>query len=254
MRTALPALVVLLAACQTAPSGRVTAGYAQFSLSGQAALESSIGGPIPAGSSVDLEDDLGLDDPSGTLYLDADFEWVIGRFGASGFRYDQTGTGVLSNQFGDIVAGTPVESSVEITNVKGYWAIDVLDVGYLRFAPGLAVDVFDVDARVASLTAISAFEEVEITTPVPMLYGELEGRVGPVAAQVDAGWMSLDLGDVEGTWWDVEGRVSVIVESRVELFAGYRLIDIDSEGVADGQGFEADLRLDGWYVGGGIRF
>ena len=34
----------------------------------------------------------------------------------------------------------------------------------------------------------------------------------------------------------------------------YRYIDIEGDGIADGRRFEADLQLDGWYVGGGFSF
>ncbi len=179
---------------------------------------------------------------------------LLGRFGASALRYDETGNGTLSQSFGDIPAGTPVKTDLELLNVKGYWLYDVIDTGYLRFAPGIAVDVFDVDARVASQTAISVYEEIHITTPVPMLYGQVEGKVGPVSAQVDAGWMSLDLGDVNGTWWDLEGRVSASIVDTFEVFAGYRYIDMATKGVAGGQDFDADIQLQGWFVGGGVRF
>jgi hypothetical protein len=243
---------ISLIGCQTTPTGRIAAGYAQMTLEGQAGLENSSGNAISG--RVDLHDDLGLDEPSGTLYVEGQLEWFLGRLGASAFRYDQTGTGVLSSDFGDIGAGTPVQTDVTLWNAMAYWAYDIVDIGYLRFAPGIAVDVFDLDAKVASLTAISVFERIEVFTPVPMLYGQLEGRLGPVGVQVDGGWMSIDLGDVEGTWWDLEGRVTASLDDRFDVFAGYRHIDLDTEGVAGSQRFDADIQLGGWFVGAGVRF
>jgi hypothetical protein len=66
--------------------------------------------------------------------------------------------------------------------------------------------------------------------------------------------MSLDLGDVKGTWIDIEGLANFNVFGPFELFAGYRYISIDTEGEADGQAFEADVVLEGWILGGGISW
>ena len=64
--------------------------------------------------------------------------------------------------------------------------------------------------------------------------------------------MAGTIGDVDGTYWDVEALLRYQATGLIEIFAGYRFINIDVEGEADGQRFDSDLILSGWMVGGGI--
>jgi hypothetical protein len=75
-----------------------------------------------------------------------------------------------------------------------------------------------------------------------------------VAATLDVGWIDIDLGDADGSYLDVEALVRVNPLPHLELFAGYRFIDIDAEGTADNRRFEAAFQLHGWMVGGGVTF
>ena len=150
--------------------------------------------------------------------------------------------------------GSTVETDIEIMNFKGAVTFDIVDVGPLRLSPGVGVDLFDIDMTINATAPVVASERVEILTPVPMLFLQTELDFGLVGATLDTGWMSLDLGDVKGTWIDIEGLANFNVFGPFELFAGYRYISIDTEGEADGQAFEADIELQGWILGGGISW
>jgi hypothetical protein len=223
----------------------------QPQLDGDIGLAGSASGSAVTGT-VDVEDSLGLGEES-SPYLRADIGAAIVSFTVSAFHYDATGNGVLEATFGEITAGTPVSTDMEILNIKGAATFNLIDLGPVRLAPGIAIDYLDVDTTVTS-TSLSAFESVRVQAPVPMLFGQGEVVLGPVAAILDVGWMSADLADAEGTWWDIEGMLRMTALDPVELIAGYRWISADVDGTADGQNYSADLVLQGWFVGGGLSF
>jgi hypothetical protein len=225
----------------------------QTSLSGDVALEPSSGGVALGSIRTDLEDDLGLNDESGSLHARIELETEIGRWNASVFRHTDSGTGVLDSTFGNIPAGTPVDASLSLTNLKAAWMYD-FDTGVVRLSPGIGIDLFDIETSVRSVTPVTAFEEVEVLAPVPMVFLQAELDLDIVAATVDAGGMSIDLRDAAGTYWDLEGLLRVPVVDHIEVFGGFRYIHIDADGTADGQRFDASLDLTGWIVGGIVRF
>lgn len=253
IRTGLLFCLLLLGSCGSAGL-KVFAGYTQVEMSGTVALDSSVGGVDLGTIQVDLEDDLGLTDEVGSPYGRAEVDLGLIHLTGSGFIYDEQSTGTLSFDFGDITFGSTVESDIEIMNFKGAITFDMVDVGPLRLSPGVGVDLFDIDMNIRSTAPIVVSERVEILTPVPMLFLQTELDFGPVGAMLDTGWMSLDLGDVKGTWIDIEGLATFNMFSAFEIFAGYRYISIDTDGDADGQAFEADVELQGWIVGGGISW
>lgn len=254
VRIALSALVLLgLAACGGV-GGTVSAGYTQMSLSGDIALAPTAGGVSLGSIQQDVESALGLDDPSGSPYLRGDVNAAIVTFTASAFQYDQSGTGTLTANFGNISAGTQVRSDMELWNLQGAALFELLNLGPVRFAPGLGVNYFTGDIGVASLTGPSISENVSIDAPLPLLYGEAEVALGTLRGIVDIGWISGEYGDVDGTFLDLAGTVRLELAKHAELFAGYRWIEADVKGTVDGQAFQGDLVLQGWFLGGSLRF
>lgn len=233
--------------------GELTAGYIQTELSGTLALDSSSGGQNLSSRQVDVRSELGLTDPSDSLYLRGEISPGIGRVTVSGFRYDQAGSGTLGSDFGDIPAGTQVSTDTKFGNLKASWAFDLFGADWLFLGPGFGVDLFDIDVSVTS-SSPSAFERIDVLAPIPMVFLQSELTFGPVSLWGEGGWMSIDLGDGDGTYWDFDGMLRVRPHESIVLFGGYRYIDIEGDGIADGRRFEADLQLDGWYVGGGISF
>ncbi len=244
-------LVALAAGC-SAPSARFHAGYMQAEITGSLGLAPSTPG-AGVTADVDVEDALGLTDPSGTVHARAELDAGPIRLTASGFRYSQDGQGQLTASFGDITAGTSVASDLDFTNVKAALTFDVIDTGVVRISPGVAVDLFIVDASVTD-SFTSTTETVDELMPVPMLFAQAEVDVGPVAGTVDVGFLDVDLGETAGTYLDVEAMLAVQAFETVEFYAGYRYISLDAEGTSGGQNMTADLLLRGWFVGGGVHF
>lgn len=247
-------LALALTGCgATGVEARVYGGYIETQLTGDMALEPSSGGVSLDTVRVDVEETLGLNEPSGSPYGRLDLELGPARLTFSAFQYSDSGSGTLNATFGDISVGTPVNTELDLLNIKGALAFDLLDFGAFRLSPGIGVDFFDVDMTVRA-PSVGQTEQLTSMAPVPMLFAQTEVDLGPIAAVVDGGWISLDLDEGEGDYWDIEGLLRLVPGGGFEVFGGYRWISIDVLGNDNGQEFAADLELQGWFVGGGFAF
>lgn len=236
-------------------SGSAYAAFIQTEVRGNVALDASPPGGTALGTiQVDLDDELGIDEPYPSLLVGGKLVTDFGRISVSAFRYDESGSGTLARDFGDIGAGAAVESELRFDNIKAFWSWDLLEWGPLRIAPGVGADVFLLETSVRSVSPVSAFEEIDVTAPVPMVFLESELDLGPVVAIVEAGGMDVHLEDGDGTYWDLDGRVALRLGDQLEVFAGYRYIHLEADGVVDGQRFDADIDVTGWFLGGAIGF
>ncbi|MEM7200407.1 MAG: hypothetical protein AAF628_09100 [Planctomycetota bacterium] len=231
--------------------GRAYGGYIQTALSGDVALADT---GFAVSTSADIEDDLGLDEDFGSPYVRAELGASIVSVTASAFRYDASGSGTLPVTFGGIPAGVPVTSDIEVLNGKAAVLLNFIDLGPVRLAPGLGVDYFDFDLAVQSQTVPTVFETIDVQAPVPVVYLQGEVDLGPVALTVDGAAMDASVDDIDGTFIDLEGMLRVKPFSHTEIFGGYRWISLDVSGSEDGQDYSGDLRLAGWFVGGGVTF
>jgi hypothetical protein len=159
---------------------------------------------------------------------------------------------VLQANFGDVPAGIGVNSDFEMTNGKASLAFQI-DLGPVAVSPGLAVDYFDLKVDVQDV--FGAFQEsVELAGPVPMLFLRAEADLGIVAAVAEGGYMRIDLDEVTASLLDLEALVEVRPTSLIHLFVGYRLLNLAADGTIDGDTFDTDITLSGFFVGGGVRF
>lgn len=252
--TAAVAALPLLCAC-TSVRARAYAGVTHTVLEGDIALDSG-GHNLNLGTNrADIENEIGLDDREFSPYVRAELGLPIGGVTVSGFDYSQTGSGTLqgNHQYGDIPGGSQVSSHMRFTNVKAAAHFDLIDFGVLRLSPGLGVDFIDLDV-VVSDNASPRFEHVDNRVFVPMVFAQAEFDVGVVAATLDVGYMQASLHDATGQYLDVEALVRVNPLPLFEIFAGYRLMTMDARGTADDRRYDANLRLQGWMLGGGITF
>ena len=252
LRSVVSAALGLIAAACSMPGGRVQVGYLSAELSGTASLEASSGG-LSAAARADVEDTFGLREPSDSIYLRAEFDAGLLRVTASGFRYEQTGTGLLEASFGDLAAGTLVTSDLRLGAAKAAVTFDVIDVGGFRLSPGIGVDLLELDATVSS-QSIAQSERVDEILPMPLVVLQGEVDFGPAAVVVEVGGMDVELGDLGGQVWDAEAMLSLRPTSIIELFAGYRWISVDAHGLSSDRDFRTDFELQGWFAGGGFTF
>lgn len=241
-----------LPACASLTSLRARgyAGFMQSQVVGDAGLGVANGSVT---ATIDVEDTLGLGDLESSPYGRA--ELGLGPLGltVSAFQNDSSGSGTLTVPFGNISASTPVNSSLDLVDVKAAATFTLLDIGPVRIAPGVAVNYLDVDLQVAA-PSLSITETVDGQVPVPMVFAQGEVDLGMVALTADVGGIVLDVGDLDGTAWDVEALLRVQPLSHVEVFGGFRWISYELAGTSGGQPFTADLELRGWFVGGGVTF
>jgi hypothetical protein len=241
-------LLVSVTGC-SAPSFAGRLGAFAPRVSGEVAL-----GDGGAGAPIDVDSELGIGDGSVAPYVEAEFEGPLGRVSVSGFRHQADGRGAIAEGFGDIPGGTAVESSLDVANLRAAWTWDLIDLGPVTLAPGVGLDWFAIDTDVRSITAISVREQVRVDAPVPMLFVRAAVDLDLVRADVLAGGLAVDVADLDGTFIDLEGRLTIAPWDGVEFFVGYRRITVDATSVVDGEDFGTDVVLGGLNVGGALRF
>jgi len=242
------AVLAFLGACST-PGVAVQAGYAQLSLDGDVGYAQAGNGIAVA---QDLESGFGLGDDQGTPYARAMLDLGTPVLAVSGFLFEEEGTGQLQAQFGDLTANTAVQTKFEMMNLKGSLAFDI-PIGPVAISPGIAVDYFDLDIQVRDAFG-AVTEDVEVAGPVPMLFVRGEVELWKLALIAEVGYMEIDVDEVTASLFDAEALVELRATPLLNLFAGYRVLSLQMDGEVDGDAFDADIRLDGFVVGGGIRF
>lgn len=254
MRTTLLLSVPLLLGAQACslPSVSAGAGYARLAVDGRLGY---VNGATTASIDQDVQSAFGLGDDQGSPYGRAMVDFGVPVLAVSGFAFAEEGDGVLQANFGDspiLTAGTPVHSKLDMWNAKGSLAFDI-GLGPVTISPGLAVDYFDLDLTVNDLIGI-ANENVQLQGPVPL--GFLRGQVdlGIVSATAEVGYVQADVQDVNGKFLDVEATVALHPNSWLDLFVGYRSLGLNLDGTIDGDTFNADITISGFFAGGGITF
>jgi hypothetical protein len=249
-------LLAVLPSC-SAPGIEVDVGFMQTQLSGDITFD-DLADTLDVGA-VDVEQDLGLNDPSNSFYGRAEIDLTFPHITVSGFQYDEVGTGVLSAGFGGINANVPVRSEVEASNVKAALTFD-FDIGPVRISPGAALSVLDFNLTVTDITGIGSLvgapeqETFDEVLPIPLAFVQTEVDLGIASATVDVGAIDVEVQDVDGTFVDVEALLKIHPWDHTSFFVGYRLISADVDGSFDDERFTGDLALQGWMIGGGLKF
>ena len=239
-----------LAACQSL-GVEVDAGYTQVAVSGDIALADGTQGTGGA-PQQDMESAFGIGEQQGSPYLRASCRADHLSFAASGFMFEESGRGVLEANFGGLTAATPVTSDLEFACVKLSGTYD-FDLGFMTLAPGLAMDVIDLEFRVRELT-LGNGEEIDELVGVPMVFLRASGDVGVASLIGEIGYMEAEVDSSGGSYLDAEVTLRVSPLRSVNFFGGYRFIDFDAEGDTGTDSFSVDLQVQGWVLGGGISF
>lgn len=246
------AVLALAALTACAPTNfRAAGGLAFMNVGGQVSLDNSAGNASLGTVRNDLDDALDVGDNNVSPYLRLESDFGNHRVTVSGFGFGSDGNGTLAADFGDITAGTGVRGSFDFLNIKAAYSYGLLDFDYVRLAPGIAVNTMLTDLEVSTPTS---FEEVETLVGVPMPFVQAEVDLGPAVAVLDVGAMDIDLNDADGTYWDLEGILMIKPSDTLDIFAGYRYVELDSDGTADLRAFDADIAVRGWIFGLGLTF
>ncbi|MGC6489080.1 MAG: hypothetical protein ACON4Z_15640 [Planctomycetota bacterium] len=244
------ALLPWAAGCSVGATGQV--GYALVEVGGDLGLDRA-GGAVSG--SQDVDEAFGLGDAQGSPYVRGQLDTGGLVVTGSALLLQESGQGALTETFGGLAAGTSAAADLELGVLKVSAAYDI-DLGLAKIAPGVMCDVmaFDLTARDVASGLQESVDEL-VFAPMPFVRAEV--GFGPVEAVGEVGYLDFSgLGDTEGAFLDVE----VLLEWHpvplpfAHLFVGYRHVDLDGSADAGGDLFSADLQLQGWTIGGGLRF
>jgi hypothetical protein len=224
-------------------------GYAQLALDGDIGY---VNGTSSGSIQQDIESGFGLGDDQGSPYARAKLDFGVPNLSISVFNFEDDGEGTLNATFGNVPAGIPVRSDFELFNAKAAYAFEI-GIGPVSISPGIAVDYFDLAIDVRDAFGISS-ENVELNGPLPLAFLRGEVDLGIVSAVVEGGYITADIDDVEGEVLDLEAQLVLHPTDLIEIFVGYRSLELELDGEIDGDSFDTDIQISGFMVGGGIRF
>lgn len=228
------------------------AGYGQMAVSGDLGY---VSGSTSANVRQDVESAFGLGDDQGAPYVRAMVDFGVPQLSVSAFQFSDSGDGTLTTNFGDsptLISGAPVHSELDMMNVKAAYAFEI-GLGPVSISPGLGVDYFDLDVKVRDLIGIAS-EQVELQAPIPIGFVRATLDLGPLDLLAEVGYSAVDVDDVSGSFLDLDAMLSYEVVGMMDLWAGYRSMNIQVDGLVDGDTVDTDLTISGFFVGGGLRF
>ncbi|MFO1076297.1 MAG: hypothetical protein U1E73_01065 [Planctomycetota bacterium] len=248
-RVFLLAPLCLTSCYQFVVTGQV--GYSQLGLDGDLGY---VNGTSSIAVQQDLQSGFGLGDDQGTPYARASVDLGVPRIAASGFLFSDEGRGQLTANFGgNLTAGTFVDSKFDLGMAKASFTFDI-PIGPLTLSPGLAVDFVDLSINVKDTLGI-ATEDVELKAPLPLGYVHGDLALGSwVNLVAEVGYVQVDVKDINAKLLDIEALVELNAIGPVNLFAGYRKIQLDGDGAIDNDNFDISVGLSGFLIGGGVRF
>jgi len=254
-RCAVATLLLTAAGCIVGvPTVTIDGGVHALELDGEIGLSNSAS---TGADTIDLSSQLDLGDteyaPIGRVGVD------LGRFDfqAWGFSSSTDGTGTVSADFGNITAGSSVESELDLTLAQGRALFDVVDLDFFEAGLGLAVQWIDFNLDVHE-TVFGLDESVDVQQPVPLLAGRVGVDLGelspiPVSVELSAAGIWGSYGDLDGAVVDVE-LLARAQFGLLGVFAGWRQLQIDLEGKSGDKTFDGDLTTSGALLGVTLRF
>lgn len=229
---------------------RVDVGAMFAKASGDIALQNAGGSLVLHDNQNDLQDNMGLGDTEASPYVRLQMDQEKHRVRVHGFGLDAEGTGTLAGDFGGLLAGSQVTTSMEFFGIGANYSYEILRDENYRVGVGVALGFYSLDVAARSS---AGREAVETDVLVPMPYGEAEVSLGPVLVGGNFGFMSAHIRDANGIFLDGEAYAKLPIE-EFEVMLGYRYVTLDAYGEATSRDFDADIVVQGFFLGGGIRF
>ena len=271
MRATLPAVLLLLTACDSMPKAaqpriNVSPYFAAYRLGGKIGMQDRLPSGTPDNSKQSLRS-MGLDRYEDDYGIRTDFGDGTSGVRAEWYRLSMhpTDSGVLSDDFGALPAGSTVQTGA---------TMDEFRVGYLHEVwvghGGPTNSLFEIRIAAGGVLAHRSLDlDVEETSGGLRQDLSLDDRgVLYPAAHFHASRQSfaIDLdyaispnlqfgGDYGGIFQDIEARISYTVPFQdISLFAGYRFSTLPLDGGSGGLDVDGNLRLDGVQLGVTVTF
>lgn len=248
-RLACPSLALALSACAL-PSLDVQPRYGELSIEGSAGFSSS-----GVSGAADLEQ-AGLDDDS-SLTGRLDFKFGMPHLVVLAQSPSYSGTGTLDVTIDDgtntINAGATVASDLDLEMYDAALLFDFFPGDTVELALGFGAAYLDMSLAFeedGTGTTIASDESV----PVPLLAAAASVWIGPVELSAFAGGIAYELDDDEISYLDLDAfaRWKLLGGSsrlRGSLVGGWRRTDLDVEYDDDATLVEADVVIQGPYLG-----
>jgi len=198
-----------------------------------------------------LDGNMGLGETEFAPYVSGRSDFNEHRMRINGFYVDSEGSAILANAYGEIPAGTQVQTSSDFFAIVSNYSYEVLRGSNYRIGAGGQLGLYSLDVAARSLTGR---EDVTTEVWVPMPYLEVEGFWEDFTVGANMGIMAADLGDANGRYWDIEAYAHWAINHDYDVKLGYRYILLDGYGRASSRDFDADVDVQGLYLSAGIRF
>ena len=201
-----------------------------------------------SGTEIDLEDDLGISDESGTyVYIALEHPIpFIPNILLTSIEIDQSASGNLQETFNGVTFNENVESTVDLSHTDATLYYELLD-NWVNLDLGLTIRKFDGEIKLVSTTSTkSAQEDIDYT--IPLLYGKARFDLPLTGVYVSASGNWIGIGSNKF----LDSMVTVGYESTIGLGleAGYRNITLS----IDEDDFEADLGFSGIFAAATFHF
>ncbi len=200
----------------------------------------------------DLADSFGITDDVSTPYGRVEVSGLFVTMTFSGFIFGDNANGSLQNPYGSLPGGSSVDSDYSLSNLKGAATLDLINLGPLRVAPGVCLNILEVSNKSIVASNPSLNEDRSTLLTIPQIFLQAEVDLGYVDLVVEGGWMEASLPDISGRLIDLEAIFRIRPIEHVEVFAGYRWLDVDVDGIQDNQAFDTDITFGGFTFGLGF--
>lgn len=250
-RTLLAAACGLALSACSAPSASVMPMIANLGLSGELSImdKNSVVGGASANSSFD---ELGLSDNEAAL-------GGLVRIGLGGAELSVAGLGVAFSGRGmtesefefegvTIATDTEVDTDIDLNMARALFTWDILPIAGVDLGIGLGATLIDLNFNLQEVGTTNSIKTDQMI-PVPLIGARAAWTWGPVDLRADVGGLMAEYDGNEATV--IDGELSAAVEflGVGALTAGYRITSIDAIYEDADARIDADLDLEGYYLG-----
>ena len=249
---AIGSALALSACIEQSPTVTIESGVYAPTLEGNIGLAATVATDV---DTIDLDSSLDLGKTEYVPYLRGEVNLAGFDLALSGFRTSQTGTGTVTADFGNITAGSTVDSKLDLALAHAALCYDFIETSPFTLGAGIGADYFDLDMAVHNV-AFGLDESVEIRQAVPLLVarGVVRTPVIPLDLQLEASGITGHYEDFDGSLIDIEALLHCKIVGPLSLYGGYRYVHCDFKGRTDDRGFDADVSVSGFLLGATFRF
>lgn len=200
-----------------------------------------------SGSTIDLKNDLGLDDKTAMFIRGRGHITLLGNLyvGLTPLKYDASSTlsRTITYENKTFAASTPVTTSVDLQTYDLGWTFTPLNIGVVSAELGANIKFINGDVTVKSSAQTA---RADFSAPVPMLKAVLRANGPFVSAEVDG----MAIAYAKNHLYDVTAQVKLNPFPFMYVAGGYRFIDVK---LTDGDKF-ASMKNKGPFLGLGVDF